>query len=185
MKLVLAAILIVGLGACGSMSDTRVSIDVDRIAARAPDLPPRAQVEVIDIRKQARLERTTGIGDVSMGRVTLDPPEAVLVRRIMAAKADLLLATLPATQTLPVIRCGIRMFDIVTPGTALYWDVTARIELVLRVAGKDRTVSGLAVERTYVWPSEEIIDRVTQEALRQVADATGRALPELLGVASR
>lgn len=168
------------LSACGGVSDIRVPLDAERISARAPDLPQYARVEVTDIRKHARLERTT-IGDVSMGRVTLDPPETELVRTIVAAKADALLTAKPAGQPPQLIRCGIRVFDIVTPATALYWDVTARIEIVLRVAGRDRTISGLAVERTYVWPSEEIIDRVTRDALRKVAAAVENVLPELLG----
>jgi hypothetical protein len=51
---------------------------------------------------------------------------------------------------------------------------------VLRVHGQDRIVSGKAAERTFVWPSQAMIARVTDEALRQVGDDAERALAELL-----
>jgi len=58
--------------------------------------------------------------------------------------------------------------------------VNTRIELLLRVRGQDREVSATATERTYIWPSEEMITRVVNEALRQAEEKSERALQELL-----
>ena len=119
-----------------------------------------------------------------MGRVTLEPPEVELIREIVPIQADALLAKTDPQAT-PLIQCGIRVFDIVTPATALYWDVTVRKEIVLRVAGQARTARGASIERTYAWPSEDIIQRVTHEALRRMAGESAKALSELLAASSR
>jgi len=117
-----------------------------------------------------------------MGRIALTPPTPDLVKAIVQAQADEVLTRRGITAPQTVL-CGIRRFDITTPATVFYWDVNAKIELVLRVRGEDRTVLGLASERTFVWPSEGLIARVTTEALRQAAAETERALNELFAPA--
>lgn len=164
------------LGGCAT-SNVVVPIDAAQIVPQAAAPARRAAVEVSDIRKEARLERTT-IGGISMGRITLEPPAGELVRTIIQAKAEQVLAS-RGTAELQTVLCGIRTFEIATPATPLYWDVKANVELVLRVHGQDRTVSGTATERTFVWPSEALIQRVTTEALRKVGDEAERALAEL------
>ncbi len=135
------------------------------------------RVQVTDIRKEANLERTT-IGGISMGKITLDPPVPELVRVVIEARADEALMRSGLIEPRSVM-CGIRVFDVSTPATMLYWDVTTKIGLVLRVGGQDREINGSAAERTFVWPSDDIIKRVTQEALRQVSAEADQALAEL------
>jgi hypothetical protein len=170
------AALVALLGGCAA-STVVVPIDTAQIAPHGKDASRLAQVQVTDIRKEANLERTT-IGGISMGRITLQPPAQELVQAVVEAKADQVLASRGATEPQTVL-CGIRTFEIATPATPLYWDVNAKIELVLRVHGQDRTVSGTATERTYVWPSETLIQRVTTEALRKVSAEAESALAEL------
>lgn len=164
------------LGGCATPSLV-IPIDTGQILAQEEKPVRRATVEVSDIRREASLERTT-IGGVSMGRITLQPPATELVQTIVQAKADQVLASRALAEPQAVL-CGIRTFEIATPATPLYWDVKTSIELVLRVDGQDRTVSGTATERTFVWPSEAVIQRVTTEALRKVGDETEQALKEL------
>ena len=38
-----------------------------------------------------------------------------------------------------------------------------------------------AVERTYAWPTQELIQRVTDQAMRRLAADTEKAVAELLG----
>jgi hypothetical protein len=104
------------------------------------------------------------------------------VRAVVESAADEALARQGATEAQTVL-CGIRVFEVTTPATALYWDVQATIELVLRVRGQDRPVSGAATERTFTWPSTEIIGRVTAAALRQVGAESERVLAELFAPA--
>lgn len=164
------------LGGCAS-PNLAVPIDAAQIVPQAQPSARRAVVQVSDIRREANLERTT-IGGISMGQITLAPPAEELVRTIVEAKADQVLASRGATGPQTVL-CGIRTFEITTPATPLYWDVKTNVELVLRVHGRDRTVSGTATERTFVWPSEALIQRVTTEALRKVGDEVEQALTEL------
>lgn len=165
------------LAGCASQ-ELVVKIDTAPLATRDIQNGPAVTVEVTDIRKATNQERTT-IGGMSMGRVILKPPEQELIRQIVQAKAEDAFAR-HDTAAPRVVLCGIRAFQITTPATMLYWDVTARIELVLRVHDHDRVVSGSATERTYVWPSEEMIQRVTKSALDQVGQETGRALDALV-----
>jgi hypothetical protein len=175
---VLIALLLVGCAT--DTSNVEVPINMLQAVPHAKEAPRRAQVQVTDIRKDANLERTS-IGGVSMGRITLKPPEIELVQKLVEMKADevLLRRDEIAPQT---VLCGIRVFMIATPATLVYWDINTTIELVLRVRGQDRTVSGAATERTFVWPSDEMIQRVTTDALRQSGEETGRALTELFAL---
>ena len=133
------------------------------------------RVEILDIRKDKRMEKTT-LGGVSLGKIDLNPPETELVRGIIEniLCKSFIDRTMP--KVMPTVYCGIKTFDISTPATLLYWDVIAKIELVLRVHGQDHTVSGSAKERTWIWPSQDIIHRVTSEALRQVTVASEHEL---------
>lgn len=162
-------------------AEALVSIDAAQVVPRASQTVPRAQVRVTDIRHEVNLERTT-YGGGSLGQIRLKPPTPEIVKAVIEAKADEVLARLGITEPQTVL-CGIRTFDIATPATPFYWDVNAKIELVLRVRGQDRSVAGLATERTFVWPSERMIARVTTEALRRVAAETDHALTELFALA--
>lgn len=173
------AALVALLGGCAA-SSVVVPIDTAQIAPHGDGASNRVQVQVTDIRKEASLERTT-IGGISMGRITLQPPAEALVQAVVEAKADQVLASRGATEP-QTVQCGIRTFEIATPATPLYWDVNAKIELVLRVHGQDRAVSGMATERTYVWPSEALIQRVTTEALRKLGAESENALAELFAL---
>lgn len=137
-----------------------------------------ADVLVTDSRKETEFRRTT-IVDTFMSRIALHPPVSELVGRIVEARADRVLAGL-AGATAESIECDITAFDIATPATILYWDVETRLEWTLRVRGRTGTVRASASERTWRWPSEDIIGRVVREALRQAGEEIDRTLRELL-----
>lgn len=157
----------------------RVIVPIDSAPALSrSEAGQRVNVSVYDIRKEVRMERM-GVGGISMGMITLQPPMTELVRIVIEDKAEGVLANRDGVAP-PTVLCGIRIFDITTPATLFYWDVTTRIELVLRVGEQDRTISGAATERTFVWPSEDIIRRTTKSALDQVGNEAERALVELM-----
>lgn len=162
----------------GAVSDITVRVDPTKLAPQTQGLPPVAKVEVSDIRQKVHSERTT-IGGVSMGRIVIEPDELEIVRALVQAKADEALARF-RPRSVPTIHVGVREFGVLTPATALFWDVTAKVDLVLRVGGKDRVVSGAKTERTYWWPTEKLVQGVTDEALRQVAEEAEQAFAELL-----
>jgi hypothetical protein len=179
--LALAVLLVAGgwAGEGRAMSDVDIKVDPAKLAPERPGAAKLAKVEVSDIRKAVNQERTT-IGGISMGQIRMQPPEAELIQALVEAEANAALARLGKDAAPETIYCGIREFQVETPATMLYWDVTTRIELVLRVAGQDRPVSAKATERTFVWPSQEIIQRVTEKALTEAAAQSGKALEELL-----
>jgi len=172
----LAAVILAGCATGGQQ--LVVPVDAAAIAGPAAGAARATKLEVADIRQVIRMERTT-VGAVSMGRIVLQPQEADLVRAVVGSRLDAALARHGGAAPESVY-CGIRVFDIITPATALYWDVTAKVELLLRVRGSERVVSGSATERTYAWPSEEIIARATTGALRQAAAELDKAFAELL-----
>jgi hypothetical protein len=147
---------------------------------RDPGLPRQAKVQLADLRKETGFQRTAAFG-VSMGRISLDRTVPELVSIMIGTKSDETLARQGGSQP-EEITCEIRAFEIATPGTLLYWDVNTRIELLLRVRGQEREVSATATERTYIWPSEKLITRVVNEALRQAEEESELALQELLAL---
>lgn len=154
-----------------------VAVDTAPFAAQGDGLPPGARVEVTDIRREAGMERTS-LG-VSLGRIRLEPPVTELVAAVVRSAAAGALSQVNAEQG-PAILCGIRIFDVTTPSTPLYWDIDVKIEIVLRVGGKDRTVQASATDRTWLWPSEALIGRVVATALGDLADGSARTITALL-----
>lgn len=150
------------------------------VTPRDAGLPLQTQVIITDLRKERRFQRTAAFG-VAMDRIIQDPTVPELVSTMVETKSDEILGRQDASQP-EEITCEIRTFEIATPATLLYWDVNTRIELLLRVRGQDREVSATATERTYIWPSEEMITRVVNEALRQAEEKSGRVLQELLAI---
>ena len=154
-----------------------VTIDSSQAGLRKIEATRHAKLLINDIRKGVELERTT-LGGMSLGKITLQPPVPELIQIAVEAKLDEVLERAGITDP-QIVHCSIRIFDIKTPATLLYWDVNTTIELVLRVGNQDRIVTGTATERTYIWPSQEIIERVTTEALKQVSAKAERALIDL------
>lgn len=157
-----------------------VVVDMARIAPRRDATSRVAQVRLADVRTEAgrELERTA-LGAVPMGAIYLHPAVPDLVQAIVEAKADEWLARHAVIEP-QTVHCGIFVFEIATPATLLYWDVRSRIELGLRVQGRERTISAAASERTFLWPSQEIVTRVTNMALERLGGEVERALDELM-----
>jgi hypothetical protein len=60
------------------------------------------------------------------------------MQAVVEAIGDDVLARRGQTEPETVL-CGIRQFGIATPATPVYWDVNAKIQLVLRVRGQAMT----------------------------------------------
>ena len=156
--------------------DIVITIDPASIAA-APEGGPTVKVELSDIREKPSLERTALRR--SLGTVTLRPGESELVRAIVAAKAAALFQAKPGIAVPETIYCGMRKFVIETPSTIFYWDIKTTVEIVLRVGEQDRVVAGDARERTYIYPTQKLIEKVARQALGKLADGIGPSLTDL------
>jgi len=167
------------LSACtGAYSDVTIPIELQgQLAEPSGEIRSEA-ITVIDLRRDSVMRRT--VFNQSLGDIVLSPPETEIIRQQVESTLDRLSRPNSEMASWPNIYCGLKTFDIVTPATPLYWDVTTRIELILRVLGKESSVSAEVVERTWVYPSVEIIKRVTQEALQNIAAQIDTSLPALL-----
>ncbi len=170
---VLAFAVILGFTGCAAES-IRIEIDPYSITPGPPIERSSTQVEVTDIREHQEMARTA-MG-VHLSDVTLKPDAEEIIRILVQGRLDQFVAQNPGTSLPGRIIVGIRTFDIATPSTALYWDVTASIEIVVRINATDYDVKGSATDRTYVWPSQEMMTRVTNEALRNVSTDLGAVL---------
>jgi hypothetical protein len=65
-------------------------------------------------------------------------------------------------------------FSVETPATMLYWDITAEIELKLLIKGSRQDSGGTRLytskkqERTYVWPSDSLIEKAVSACVADV-----------------
>lgn len=128
-----------------------------------------ARVNVRDTRtlEMATSKREAAFG-LSMGDITFDPSETQIVKNVLEIELTKLMKE-RGIQTQKDFSCDIKTFDIKTPATALYWDVVGRIDLVLKPGGKEYGLSGTHTERTYVYPSEKIINKTIDASLNQIA----------------
>jgi len=175
---VVATAILLGWALAARAEDIVIEIDPASIAV-APPGAPDVRVEMSDIRDSVSPERTTLL-NVRIGQIDFYPEEVDLVGGIVAAKASQALAAGGGRVPPEVVYAGLRRFSIETPATALYWDIETQIEMVLRVAGRDREVAASATTRTWLYPSKRLIERVTRQALQALATDLEPALRELL-----
>jgi len=179
----LVAIALLTLGACaGQSGDVVLEIEPQSIVTRESDVLARATVEVTDIRKEAQ-SRKYCIG--TLGMIDFRPSEVTIIRELIETKADVLLASQPEIYEPPTILCGIRVFNVATPCTLTYHDLTADIELILRVDERERVISGHAKGRTVFEPGKDALLPLTIEALEELSVALDDVLPDLLNFPSK
>ncbi len=127
-----------------------------------------AQVKVNDLRTPgvAASKREAAFG-VPMGNVTFDPPEAKLVKNVLELELTKLMKE-KGMETKRDFLCDMLEFGVNTNTTPVYWDVIGRIRLVLKQNGKEYNLFGTHTERTYVWPSETIINKAVDESINKI-----------------
>jgi hypothetical protein len=172
-----ATILLASLAPSATAGDIVVRVDPASIAV-APRGALPVRVEMSDIRHDISLART--VYGRPLDRIELEPAATELVGAIVAARAATALSAAPTSMAPDAIYCGLREFAIETPNTLVYWDIRTRIAVVLRVAAVDREVAADAESRTWIYPSQSLIEQVTRDALKELAANLQPALQELL-----
>lgn len=173
--------LLLALTCIARAGDVVLEIDPASIVTPDPDAPAPL-VEVSDMREATSIERSP-IGHVSLGQIDVVPPLPELVGAIVSSKAAGIPVEIDTGEDPLVIHCGLRLFALETPATLLYWDIQARIDVVLRVGDRDREVAASAKARTWVYPSKALLEQVTRQALLDLSDRLEPALGELLAAA--
>ena len=169
------AVVLTGCADTGGL--TLLTVDTDSYAV-TPVGRTMAVVKVYDVRDVATMERTAL--NVSMGRIYLDPPVVNVIEAVVQSAADSLMAERSENEWPLLVMVGIQAFDITTPSTALYWDMTAEVELVLRIEDTEVTASAKSVNRTYAWPSQKRLQIVLDEALGELSANLVSALTDLI-----
>jgi len=147
--------------------------------ARHEGMAPTAGLVRIDRVRDARHDEVgglvgdrTGLGGMSMGKIEVLPEPTAMVATLL--QAELTAMGLKVVESDEQFRVDARLlrFRISTPATALYWDINGVIELELDVqtaggTGHMARYTANCTERTYAWPSEEIIGRVVSACLKE------------------
>ena len=171
----IALFVLAAAAAClsGCASDVTVKMPLSSATEVAPGL---AEVTVVDLRRPgiAASKREAAFG-VPMGNITFEPPEAQIVKAMLETELSRLLRE-RGVSSKQKFSCTMSEFGVNTNTTPLYWDVMARVQLVLKYGDRDFPLNGEATERTFVWPGENIIRRVVTAALQQVSARLGPIL---------
>jgi hypothetical protein len=105
------------------------------------------------------------IGEISMGSIELEPPPTLRMTQVPKAELAKLGHQVVASDMQFSVGGKLLKFQVLTPTTAVYWDINGAVELALaakRQAGKayEARYAATCTDRTYVWPGEEIIGKV-------------------------
>lgn len=173
-----ALLLLATLSGCAGVQDVVVTVPPYVAPVAAPS-PRPAIVALAPFREPGGIgtlpgrigERKT-VGNLSMGAVTVVPPPAELLHQAIAAELQA-----DGHRVGPgglALEGDVRRFTLRTDVTALYWDVIGETALDLALRGPEGrfATARLAAEcreRTYAWPSAEVIGRVLAVCIADLA----------------
>lgn len=167
----LAGILVLSLAGCVTEN---VSVNLPpyepQAVERKGQAEPSAKLRVEAV-KDARGDavgslvgqRTTF--DKPMGGIELNPPPTSVIAQVLRTELAQMGYSVVDSSEEFTVAAQLRKFQVVTPNTALYWDINGAIELDLAVTARggkkfDARYAVTCTDRTYVYPSEEIIGNV-------------------------
>lgn len=176
------AVLLLAAGCAPGMQNVRVELPAYPApgAARAAEGRPPVRVEAVKDSRSDSVgshigERTT-IGNISMGSIELEPlPTDVIAALLRAELAGMGHGLVKADERFTVA-AQLRRFQVLTPATALYWDLNGAIELELSVRSREgRThearYAATCTDRTYLFPSEDLIRKVVAACVGRVGES--------------
>jgi predicted small lipoprotein YifL len=131
-------------------------------------------VPVVDRRANSEMRRTS-LG-VKMGGVRVQPGELEIVERLVEGSESRVLGE-PGDGA--AYTCELTEFSLTTPSTLLYWDATAKLAWSIRVGERVRTIEATGTERTWVWPSAQVLHAALAKALGDARTRTDAAFREL------
>jgi hypothetical protein len=150
--------------------------------AAANAAAPKAATVRVDAVKDARPEAVggfvgerKGLGGMSMGSIELQPRPAELVGQLLVAELKQMGYDVTASNPQLTVAAQLLKFEVATPATAVYWDVNGTVEIALVATGEnakkhEARYGATCTDRTYVWPSEELIGKVVAACMSSIAD---------------
>jgi uncharacterized lipoprotein YajG len=176
-----AWILLLFVGGCAGPQNVLVNLGPyePQHAQGATPAAPRGTVRIEPV-KDARADavgsligQRTTIGNISMGEVEMSPlPTDAMAQLLRTEFTQMGYGIVNSGQQFTVA-AQLRKFQVVTPATALYWDINGSIELDVTVAAQngkkhDASYTAACTDRTYIYPSEEIIRNVVAGCVRDI-----------------
>lgn len=116
-------------------------------------------------------ERRT-IGNISMGGIEVRPLPTDVIALLLRAEFTQMGYSIADSAEQLAVEAQLRRFQVATSATAPYWDVNGTIELDLTVTAQttkyDVHYVVTCTDRTYLWPSEEIIGKVVSACVGSI-----------------
>lgn len=141
-------------------------------------LPVKIHVEPLEDQRRGAVggligEKTT-IGNAPMGNIEMNPIPTNILEQLLKSELKALGYKIVGSDEEFRIDAQLKEFKVVTPATALYWDVNGAIDLNLTIVhrwGKihNSHYTATCTDRTYIWPSEGIITGVVNDCLGKIA----------------
>jgi uncharacterized lipoprotein YajG len=110
---------------------------------------------------------------VSMGMIEMKPIPTEMMTQMLATELTKMGGKVVSAGEEVRIAARLTKFQVVTPATPLYWDINGSIELDLSAIAQggrkhDARYAATCTDRTYVFPSEEIIRNVVSACVREI-----------------
>jgi uncharacterized lipoprotein YajG len=145
------------------------------VATRGAVPTPRATVRLEPVRDARRDATGSLIGErtalnVSLGQIEMTPIPSEMIGQLLRAELRTLGYGIVSAEERFTIGAQIGKFEVLTPSTPIYWDMNGVIEIDVAVTGRDGKKQNVRYEtsctdRTYVYPSEELITQVVATCL--------------------
>lgn len=119
-----------------------------------------------------------------MGDIEMSPIPTIMIEQLLKSELSAFRHKIVDYDEGFKVDAQLNNFEVVTPATAIYWDVNGAIDLSLVIenrVGKTHNshYTVTCTDRTYVWPSKSIITSVITSCLGKIAaslqDDTGLA----------
>lgn len=141
-------------------------------------LPVKIHVEPLkDLRRDAvggLIGEKTTIGNKPMGDIEMNPTPTNIFEQLLKSELGALGYKIVDSDEEFRINAQLKKFKVVTPATALYWDVNGAININLAIVhrwGKvyNSRYTATCTDRTYMWPSKDIIAGVVNDCIGKIA----------------
>ena len=111
--------------------------------------------------------------NTSLGEIEMSPIPADMIKQLLTSELSVSGNTIVDSDEEFRIDGQLNKFKIVTPNTISYWDVNGEVDISLAVTSqtgkKHRSdYTATCTERTFVWPSEEILRGVIMDCLSKI-----------------
>ncbi len=177
----LATLSMVLTGCAGAMQNVLVTLPEHqaRISKDQSSISSPARVRIGPVR-EVRTEfvgsligKKTTIGNTPMGDIEMNPLPTDLIAQLLRSEVGAAGHTIVDTGEDFSIDTQLYKFRVLTPATAIYWDVNGTVEILIRITGSggkrhEARYATTCTNRTYSWPSQEIITTVVKACIDKI-----------------